>query len=416
LATSRYYSVHRKTSKPSTVKLKKLIEEYSQFSPSPISLRQFIDFAQRDGDEKRSYLFLRQEIPTRLANMVKEMIRLPSSLLKMPSTKLVTSWYETSFDEVIKFQRTKPDHSTLIKFHDTMGVIVRRHRNVVETMAAGILEWRENNDQVEKHRDKVQYFLDRFYTSRIGIRILINQHILLFGNERKTPSNNFGAIDPHCDVIEVVNDAYEDAKNLCENYYLSSPEIQINVQNSVEKSKEVDIIYVPSHLHHICFELFKNAMRASMEVSDNNELDEIPKIKVTVTKGDHDCCIRISDMGGGASRQVVMRWMEYLYSTAPPPSANKSTRVAPLAGYGYGLPLSRLYARYLGGDLNLQSLEGYGTDAFIYLKTYSKEAVETVPVFNAAVTEHYSRPMLGDDWVIPANQSRKDNPFIGSKR
>ena len=39
-----------------------------------------------------------------------------------------------------------------------------------------------------------------------------------------------------------------------------------------------------------------------MEVSDNNELDEIPKIKVTVTKGDHDCCIRISDMGGGASR------------------------------------------------------------------------------------------------------------------
>ena len=44
LATSRYYSVHRKTSKPSTVKLKKLIEEYSQFSPSPISLRQFIDF------------------------------------------------------------------------------------------------------------------------------------------------------------------------------------------------------------------------------------------------------------------------------------------------------------------------------------------------------------------------------------
>ena len=61
-----------------------------------------------------------------------------------------------------------------------MGVIVRRHRNVVETMAAGILEWRENNDQVEKHRDKVQYFLDRFYTSRIGIRILINQHSMFY--------------------------------------------------------------------------------------------------------------------------------------------------------------------------------------------------------------------------------------------
>ena len=47
-------------------------------------------------------------------------------------------------------------------------------------------------------------------------------------------------------------------------------------------------------------------MRASMEVSDINELDEIPIIKVTITKGDHDCCIRISDMGGGASRLLEL--------------------------------------------------------------------------------------------------------------
>jgi pyruvate dehydrogenase kinase 2/3/4 len=44
-----------------------------------------------------------------------------------------------------------------------------------------------------------------------------------------------------------------------------------------------------------------------------------------------------------------------------------SNRPDPIAGFGYGLPLSRLYARYFGGDLSLTSMEGLGTDAYLHL-------------------------------------------------
>lgn len=73
-----------------------------------------------------------------------------------------------------------------------------------------------------------------------------------------------------------------------------------------------------------------------------------------------------------------------MYSTAPPPPRDgtqaplvgcfrllKRMRLRSLikqAGYGYGLPLSRLYARYFQGDMFVVSMEGYGTDACVYMK------------------------------------------------
>lgn len=72
-------------------------------------------------------------------------------------------------------------------------------------------------------------------------------------------------------------------------------------------------------------------------------------------------------MGGGIPRSQMDLLFRYMYSTAPQPQMSGMPS-APLAGYGYGLPISRLYARYFHGDLRLLSCDGYGTDAIIYLK------------------------------------------------
>lgn len=39
----------------------------------------------------------------------------------------------------------------------------------------------------------------------------------------------------------------------------------------------------------------------------------------------------------------------------------------PMTGYGAGLPQSRLYAKYFGGDMGIQSVHGYGANVYVYL-------------------------------------------------
>ncbi|KAJ1923367.1 [Pyruvate dehydrogenase (acetyl-transferring)] kinase isozyme 2, partial [Tieghemiomyces parasiticus] len=56
------------------------------------------------------------------------------------------------------------------------------------------------------------------------------------------------------------------------------------------------------------------------------------------------------------------------------PDFNQTDFKAPMAGFGYGLPISRCYARYFGGDLKLISMEGYGTDAYLHLSRLSDSA------------------------------------------
>jgi len=86
---------------------------------------------------------------------------------------------------------------------------------------------------------------------------------------------------------------------------------------------------VPSHLYHILFELFKNAMRAVMET--HQERGEIPPIQVIIVKGKEDICVKVSDQGGGIPRSSADQLFKYMYSTAPHPS--KSTvHTVPLAG------------------------------------------------------------------------------------
>jgi pyruvate dehydrogenase kinase 2/3/4 len=66
----------------------KLLDHYSQFNPSPLSIKQFIEFGQ-SASEVESFQFLRKEIPVRLSNIMKEINLLPGNLLQMPSVLIL---------------------------------------------------------------------------------------------------------------------------------------------------------------------------------------------------------------------------------------------------------------------------------------------------------------------------------------
>lgn len=373
----------------------KMLDFYSQFHPSPLSIKQFIDFG-RNACERQSFLFLRNEIPVRLANIMQEIHLLPDNLLRMPSVSLVRSWYVQSFDEVLEFESANPnENGILTKFCEALVKIRNRHMNVVQTMAQGVIELKDSHGVDQQTENSIQYFLDRFYMSRISIRMLINQHTLLFGSDLNGHPRHIGCIDPNCNAVSVVKDAFENAQFLCDQYYLASPNITIEEHNVMEKNLPIQFVYVPSHLYHMLFELFKNSLRAVVE-HHGTACSDYPPIKVLLVKGKEDLTIKVSDRGGGIPRSQSDLLFQYMYSTAPRPEPHAHN--APLAGYGYGLPLSRLYARYFQGELTVTSCEGYGSDALIYLKAICEDANELLPVFNKTSSKHYGASIPSNDW------------------
>jgi len=200
----------------------------------------------------------------------------------------------------------------------------------------GVLEYQEVH-KVDATKDAaIQYFLDRFYMTRISLRMLQNQHLLLYGPGADQKTNRIGTIDPQCKLKSVIREAHQNAAFLCEEHYDTSPDMELKghttAKNTHGKKVGPALSYPTAHLYHILFELFKNSMRATVETHSTSL--QLPPVEVLLSKGEHDVSIRISDQGGGIPRHITDHTFNYLVSTAPRPSFNPDKKKAPMAGYG----------------------------------------------------------------------------------
>jgi [3-methyl-2-oxobutanoate dehydrogenase (acetyl-transferring)] kinase len=161
--------------------------------------------------------------------------------------------------------------------------------------------------------------------------------------------------------------------------------------------------YIPSHLDYILYEVLKNAMRATVERHPAARRG-LPSVLVRVCAGGGSLTVRVSDQGGGIPEEIASQVWGYGFTTSDlcplgggPGSGGSGSggdggsggdvadgggayglqlaaaSEAPrqrykLAGLGFGLPLSRLYARYFGGELALQNVPGFGVDVYVTLR------------------------------------------------
>jgi pyruvate dehydrogenase kinase 2/3/4 len=349
------------------------IHYLAQFKQRAVTIKQLFEFGSNPAKERllMAAQFLHSELPVRLSHRVRELESLPYGLSEMPSVGIVRDMYIESVHQLIELRRPESAEDEE-RFNSAIENIKQRHNNVVSIMAKGIQELKQavGPDAVNP---EIQAFLDRFYLSRIGLRMLIGQHTALHQNSRL---GYVGLICEKCSPTEVAQDAMANARNLCLLRYDVAPEIKLF------GNADLSFTYVPSHLHHMLFELLKNSMRATVEFHGTDTVT-LPLIRIVVAEGEEDMTIKISDEGGGIPRSGISRIWTYLYTTAHPPALEPNSPYrndfqAPLAGLGYGLPISRLYARYFGGDLQVISMEGYGTDAYLHLKRLGN-AEEVLP-------------------------------------
>lgn len=426
-------------------------DAYSSFRPTPLNLRNLLEFG-RTAPASKSFEFLKNELPVRIANILQEIRLLPDSLLLTKPLQEIIKMYENTFVTLLKYENSDCKRPSIIsKFTDDLHEIVDTHSNVVMLMAMGIKEMKEEGPNSWDEDKQLQYFLDRFYISRIGIRMLITQHTLVYGPILRENETYVGCIDPQCSPLEQAVSAYGFARMLCTRVYGRSPGCDIRVYNRLPgdaipdldlivdsdgkpngacelfadkpdcseltiRGKNVNFCYVPGHLFHMLFELSKNAMRAVVEAHGSKE--QLPRLQIVICNAPEDVTIRLNDLGGGMSHQTSVQAFKYTFTTAShlgplvddtaEASQVASNRLgvdperatySPLAGRGHGLPLSRLYARYLGGELSLNSVEGHGSSALIYLKRLPETANELLPLFTRTTRAFYECPDSGEDWI-----------------
>merc|ERR1719188_2346574 len=194
-------------------------------------------------------------------------------------------------------------------------------------------------------------FLNKFLLNRIGCTVLLKQYLSCLGGSLKTSR----LLEPDCDIGRICSETALQVQEVCKESTGQRPDVIVQSYSAVgADSGSPKMAFIPLFLRYIVAEILKNSCRATVENAPPDVDLQTRPIKIIVCADEEHVALRFTDRAGGIPFHVGSRVWSYLYSTA---QNNKAP--TQLAGYGVGLPMSRLYARYLGGSLDLRTWPGY---------------------------------------------------------
>jgi len=328
------------------------MHQFAKKNATPLSRHTIVELT----DPREASKVILQELPIRYAARIKDLNRLPKDVPEFVEVRdiLVTSFKNLRTQDTV----TRAGVSEL----------KMRHQQVVPKLIKGMRQLKAENRCVE---EKMNFFLNRFFLSRIGTEMLTSQYLALES--------------PQKGILQETNPVMvcELALNAISNLTKESKGIDVPSTIRYFGPENATLSYCPSYLFYILSELLKNSYRAHCEfdgkgVSPDNFDPKTEPVEVVVCADEGRFAITVSDRGGGIPFEIQARIWSYLFSTCKETPSLEPTQATPLGGFGVGLPLARLYAEYLGGSLRIISLPNYGTHAYLFLNR-STEVEESLP-------------------------------------
>ncbi|KAJ3216803.1 hypothetical protein HK099_005738, partial [Clydaea vesicula] len=314
-----------------------LVEKYSRQPIVPVTLSWMRELGETHSI-RESASYLHKELPKRLARRVKALQNLPFIVGENPYIKSIYHLYSASFEKLRTFP---PIDSSEMEdlFSDTLLELVETHQDVIPNLAKGFAECGHYMSKGDRTK-----FLDGLIHARIGLRVLAENHLALNDEDPEWA----GVVHKNFKPALLISSIGSYCQNLCRMNYGTAPEFVINGQENAT------FPYIPVHLDYIMMELMKNAMRATVEHSQKIGRVEHPDIEITVVSGKEEICIRLRDQGGGIPSHCLPFIFDYSFTTVPKIEEEDldvfsaqsrmqmiSSSGGPMAGLGFGLPMSK---------------------------------------------------------------------------